>query len=943
MSHRHSGGPPAVCRLPMWRAQRKRPIGRRLLKALGVLILLCLAILLAAPYLVSLDRYRDVIAREVGVLLDRRVEISALQIRLFPRLSLKIRGFHILDPPDFGGKATLAANSLTANVRFLPLLARRLEFGRVSLDRPVLVLRRTAEGFNNLLGSRQKTAPPLTAQSPAPATPAEIPPAPTSPSSELTSESSSLLAGFLIGNLSLREAEFRVEDPRLDQPVHLRGISMDMFQPSSEAPIDVQFRASQPELRLSAKVGPINLQNVGATPLEGFLALGDGWLNALQPWLQPRLKGGPFDLRGGKLSGELKFEGTLDRASLRGRLSLGPLMPRGASPTSEGRQAWNAEIKSNLNWSHPEPAAPYRVQGDGEFSLAGLLLHLSGNGTFGPGSKSYKAEIQGARLQAEDLQPLVQAILGDDSDQLRLKGLTALNIQVRGEGAKTSVIWSLDAKAVMAQYADLFRKPGGIPLQVTGTAVASPGNFEIRDFLFALRQVRLRGGMAYLGDTLRLRGETDPFNLEGMDTILPALRPLGLAGTIRIGLIANGRVEDVLSRQSQLEVSLEEAAATLSGLPHRVRNVHAFIVVTPQSLQITKSRFRIGKTQLAVKGSLVDFNSPQIRFDVRAPSFRLDDVLPRPVKKSAASFPPGFQKASWVGTHPVLVATTEKPQVKNKVSPGVRWLKSVEGGGTVHIGKGEAEKVRFENLVASLRLSRGKAFADQLKAQLHRGTLEGRGEYALDRVPAPFKARIQLKGVRIERAVAEQVPGPVFLSGSLNLNANVTGRGTDEASLKKTLSAKGDLTIQGGIFHQFGLFEDVERLIRMHGIFGVINGEKRFRTLKGSFEIKEGNVILPGLRMTASGASLSGRGRIGFDGKGDLTITASFDEQAARKISRGMLSGLLRREEGKIEIPFRIQGDLREPRVNLDPKFIQKRLGRDTGKFIMDTLDKLLR
>ncbi len=910
-------------------------MGRRLLKTFGVLILLCLAILFAAPYLVSLDRYRGVIAREVGALLDRRVEISALRIRMFPRLSLKITGFQILDPPDFGGKAALAAKSLTADVRFLPLLARRLEIGRVSLDRPVLVLRRTAEGFNNLFGPRQKSAPPP----PAPAIPAETPSAPTPPSSE----PSSPLAGFLIGNLSIREAEFRVEDPRLDQPVHLRGISMDMLQPSSEAPIDLRFRASQPGLRLSAKVGPLNLQNVAATPIEGLLTLGDGWLDALQPWLQPRLKAGSFNLRDGKLSGDLKFEGTLARASLRSRLSIGPLIPRGASPTSEGRQAWNAEIKSNLHWSHPEPAAPYRVQGDGEFSLAGLLLHLSGSGTFGPGSKSYKAEIQGARLQAEDLQPLVRAILGDDSDQLRLKGLTALNIQIRGEGAKTSVIWSLDAKAVTAQYADFFRKPGGIPLQVKGTAIASPGNFEVRDFSFALRQVRLRGGMAYFGDTLRLRGETDPFSLEGMDTILPAIRPLGLAGTVRIGLIANGRMEDVLSRRSQLEVSLEEVAATLSGLPHRVRNVHAFIVVTPQSLQITKSKFRIGKTQLAVKGSLVDFNSPRLRFDVRAPYFRLDDVLPPPAKKSAASFPPGFQKASWAGTHPALVAAAEQPRVKNKVSPGVRWLKSVEGGGTVRVGKGEAEKVRFENLVASLRLSRGKAFADQLKAQLYRGTLEGRGEYALDRVPAPFKARIQLKGVRIERAVAEQVPGPAFLSGSLNLNADVAGRGTDEASLRKTLSAKGDLTIQGGAFHQFGLFEDVEKLIRMRGIFGVINGRKRFQTLKGPFEIKEGNLILPGLRMAASGASLSGKGRIGFDGKGDLTITASFDEQAARKISRGMLSDLLWGKEGKIEIPFRIQGDLREPRVNLDPKFIQKRLGQDTGKLIMDTLDKLLR
>ncbi|MFQ5692792.1 MAG: AsmA family protein, partial [Nitrospinota bacterium] len=101
-------------------------MGRRLLKALGVLVLLFLALLLALPYFINLEQYRTLIAEEMSRRLGRPVQVSSLRLRVIPRVSLDIRGLRILDPPAFGGKPALTAESLRARVRIVPLLRKRL-------------------------------------------------------------------------------------------------------------------------------------------------------------------------------------------------------------------------------------------------------------------------------------------------------------------------------------------------------------------------------------------------------------------------------------------------------------------------------------------------------------------------------------------------------------------------------------------------------------------------------------------------------------------------------------------------------------------------------------------------------------------------------------------------------------------------------------------------
>ncbi|MDP6482733.1 MAG: AsmA family protein [Nitrospinota bacterium] len=921
----------------MWRAKKKRSAAGRFFKALGVLVLLCLALLLAVPYLVNLDGFRTRLVRELSQRLGRPVEVSSLRFRTLPRLNLDILGLRILDPPEFGGKAALTAESLRVNVRILPLLRGRLEVQSLGLERPVVVLRRNRSGFNNLFGPR--SAPPPVGRAPVgrPA-PAETPPP------EPSAEPSSLLAGLLIGNVNIENAGFRIEDAKAGAPVALDGIHVAIKRTAADSPITIRLEGEQPGLEMNAVIGPVNWGDIPATPADVRITLRPGWIRALRPWIGRYLRGDPLHINRGEISGDLSFRGNLNRATLKADISIAGLAGRiFALPLKEDPQLV-LRVKSDLKISKPDPRASPAFQGDGEISVGGLLLHWTARGTTDSKNRHFEAEIQGARLRGADLLSILKAILKDKVDALKIAGLIGFNVKIKGKGRDASVDLTLDAGEVRARCGDLFQKGAGIPLKLAGKWVSAPGRIEIKPIAFDLRQIRFRGEVRQSGGSVSLRVDSEPFDLEGLDTLFPQLRPLGLAGRTRIGLIANGAPAEVLKKNAQLQVTIEDGAATIPGGPIRIRDLGAFLLVTPRSAQISRSKARIGKSRLELEATLVDFSAPRIRFDLRAPSFLLEDFLPkgRPPDKAAAADPPLIRKVSWSPRRPARLSVAQARKAPRPKPTLADSLKGVRAEGTLRIEKGEARSVRFENLFAALRLQDGKVIADPLKAALYGGTLKAAGEYALDREPAAFRGRLTLRAVRIEKAIADHAPGPPWVTGRADLDADAEGVGTEAEALKRSLSARGKISIQDGEVRNIAFLANVERLTRMPGIFGLKDGKKRFQRLEGAFEIRKGKVRFPSLRLDSPGLSMNAKGEVGFDLRSRLDVTATFDKKATRTLSKGLLGALLGAGE-KLEIPFRVRGPLLAPRVSLDPRFLQKSLGRNPEKFIRDALDRLLR
>ena len=215
-----------------------------------------------------------------------------------------------------------------------------------------------------------------------------------------------------------------------------------------------------------------------------------------------------------------------------------------------------------------------------------------------------------------------------------------------------------------------------------------------------------------------------------------------------------------------------------------------------------------------------------------------------------------------------------------------------------------------------------------------------------DRLFPPRKALEVAQDRLIEKRFVADLggrPAPhAAVDSRADLDADAEGAGTEAEALMRSLSARGKISIQDGEVRNIAFLANVERLMRMPGIFGLKDGKKRFQRLEGPFEIRKGKVRFPSLRLDSPGLSLNAKGEVGFDLQSRLDITATFDKKATRTLSKGLFGALLGAAE-KLEIPFRVRGSLLAPRVALDPLFLQKSLGRNPEKFIRDVLDRLLR
>jgi AsmA protein len=118
-------------------ALRRFPLWAKIV--LGIFVLLLL-IVLALPYFLDVDRYRDTIAATIAKQTGRKVTIGKMRARFFPGVGLTVDGLHVGNPPGFPEGDVLSADEIRVNVALGPLLSRTVHVNSVDLVRPKLSL-----------------------------------------------------------------------------------------------------------------------------------------------------------------------------------------------------------------------------------------------------------------------------------------------------------------------------------------------------------------------------------------------------------------------------------------------------------------------------------------------------------------------------------------------------------------------------------------------------------------------------------------------------------------------------------------------------------------------------------------------------------------------------------------------------------------------------------
>ena len=226
------------------------------LKIVGIVIVVLLLIAIALPFLINVNSFRPKLESELTEALGREVKVGNLSLSILSG-SVSAEDLSIADDAAFSKDPFIRAKSLKVGVEVMPLIfSKKLHVTDITLDKPEIALLRDAAGKWNFSSLGGKSA----------ATP--------KPASEPSSTPDLSVSKLDVkdGRLSVNRANSSIKPHVYDNV----DISVRDFSPTSQFPFTIT--ANLPAggtAKLDGKAGPINSNDVAASPIEAQIKVKD--------------------------------------------------------------------------------------------------------------------------------------------------------------------------------------------------------------------------------------------------------------------------------------------------------------------------------------------------------------------------------------------------------------------------------------------------------------------------------------------------------------------------------------------------------------------------------------------------------------------------------------------------------------------------------------------
>jgi AsmA protein len=932
-----------------------------LLWVAGGAVALIVVLLVALPFFVDVNRYRDLIEAKARDALGREVRLGEMQLSLLPTVGLRVDDLAIGALPEEGGGDLLTARRLRVGARLMPLLRKQLEVTSITIEAPQLSLTRGADGRWNV----QR----LVASQPA----AEAGGGP----------SSSGVPQFQIDRLRISDGRVSLRDeaaPGGALVLTLAALDVELRDVNPQRSIGFEASAEWEEMpdsavALSGELGPLFPADGEALRVEVTAEashLDAGRLVELVQSFYPL----PDGLVGGdELSAAAHVE--LDRAAVT-QVAVSGIRVEGIELSL--RRDRNGEL--NL----PTPAASRAAPGsttprDLPASGAPMELTLSG------------LEVVDATLRFEDAGGLLPAISIDGLDlsldrlpfekpaRLELAGLVngTGRLQLQGDfgpvGAEGETIPLAVHVGLDPIPNELLRAlaSAGVDLDTTNGKAAVDVNLSGR----APRELRAQGSAGFTGFRARLAGPAGatneiPLNLDAdydvtvfdsgsklqiadLDLKLSG-NPLSLHGTIErddpltrldLEILPFSIPADELSALlalvvSDLPISFQsdspiEAQAQVRGLtgagriPHidgkaklkgftlmhsaleqPVSNLGADVTLKGEQIRLERLTGVIGSSDFAGDVSVNGFLEPHIDFDVRSKRADFGELF---------SF---LNSDAPAATSPASDSAAGQSQ-----SPPADPLAGMILEGKIGIASGAFDTLEFSDLEAAMRWADGTLTLDPVTMQLYDGAFSGTVTSDLSSTQPTFDIKGDAKGVDMDGFLRNNLGSPGLLYGKFYGEVDTHTTGADYEAIVRGLKGSGSVEVQEG---RVGGLDILERLSKVSGVFGedtlrslsdrLADEGTEFRVMTGGVHFDGGQMQIDSLVVESDDFRLQGAGLVDMleaimDGDFQLSLSPELSASMRAESSRaGKL--LWNSRTRRVEVPFSLSGPFQAPMPSVD-------------------------
>jgi AsmA protein len=378
----------------------------------GVLIL----IVLALPYVVSLDSIRARVIARAESSLHRRVEIGAMRLQIVSGLGAGIEKITVYNNPGFDSPALVSADRVSIKVAFWPLLSKRLEVRRLVLDGVTVTVERSPTGALNIddfLSAGQRDSGPAT---------------------------QTAAAALLVSRLEINRGRATFVDRKV-APGQTVTLGLDDLTgrltdigPSAAARFDLSARFladTGRNLTLRGTLGPLPAEGpVGDAPLDAQFSAKGLALARLAPYVAAFQGADPGALSlDGRAAGK-----ALGAVALSGKVALAP------AGGSSGMPAVDGTFAVTLDW----PKGTLAV-GRSLFDVANLPLAVEGRVDDLHQTPRVDLHVTTPGDVGLDAVTGLPGIAGRLPDGVRLAGRARLDLQIRGPASDLDVHGATDA------------------------------------------------------------------------------------------------------------------------------------------------------------------------------------------------------------------------------------------------------------------------------------------------------------------------------------------------------------------------------------------------------------------------------------------------------------------------------------------------------------------
>jgi len=219
---------------------------RTLLKLILLLIVLVVGALIALPFFVNPNDYKQEIADKVEEATGRTLTLEGdIELSVFPWIALELGPLSLSNAEGFKADSFAKVETAEIRIKLMPLLKKQLEMDTVVLDGLVLNLETKKSGQTNwddLAGSKAE-----------PATTKE----PSSAPAEAKADTAPALAAVSIAGVQLTNANILWDDVKQGQTIKLKNVNLttDPLVPGEPTALDAVFDIESSAPQAEANVG----------------------------------------------------------------------------------------------------------------------------------------------------------------------------------------------------------------------------------------------------------------------------------------------------------------------------------------------------------------------------------------------------------------------------------------------------------------------------------------------------------------------------------------------------------------------------------------------------------------------------------------------------------------------------------------------------------------